>query len=91
MAGERRTRPETAIGLDRRAATTRPEVGRGPDGRAPPASDRAKKKEGTRCWAGGREKWASFGRLPTREEKKASGLGGFVGRKKIERGKSWAG
>jgi hypothetical protein len=46
MAGERRTRPETAVGLDGGAATPRLEVGGGSDGRAPPASDRAKKRKG---------------------------------------------
>jgi hypothetical protein len=37
------------------AATSRLEVGDGPDGRAPPASDRPQKGEGVRCWADGRE------------------------------------
>jgi hypothetical protein len=62
MAGEQQTRPEMAVGLDGGAATPRPEVGEGLTAGPPPASDRAKKeKEGTRCWAGGREKMGQLG------------------------------
>jgi hypothetical protein len=46
MAGERRTRLVTAGGLKRCAAIPRLEVRDGPDGRAPPASDRHKRKRG---------------------------------------------
>jgi hypothetical protein len=80
-AGERHTRPVTAGGLDWGAATLWLEVGGGPDGRAPPASDRAqKKRRGGARLASGETSWAGWAGLCMRaREKKASGLGGFAG------------
>jgi hypothetical protein len=77
MAGERLTRPETAGGLDGGAAIPRLEVGDGPDGRAPPVSDRPQKEKGGgvlgRRSSDAGPAWAG---LRAREKKQADGLDG---------------
>jgi hypothetical protein len=73
------------------AATPRLEVGDGPDGRAPPASDRSqKKREGRGAGLEEGRKWASMGRCVRGKEGRRPGS--FCGLKeKGRRNGSWAG
>jgi hypothetical protein len=91
-AGERQTRPVTAGGHDWGVATPRLEVGGGPDGRAPPASDWREKERGGVHWADGRasgplararerRRPAAQGGLRAAERRKKKSGSGEVGRK----------
>jgi hypothetical protein len=55
--------------------TRRSKVGERPDGRAPPVSDRPKKKRGGVCWAGGVAKLGQLGPAYACGRKQAVGLG----------------
>jgi hypothetical protein len=71
------------------SATSRLEVGDGPDGRAPPASDRSqKKKEGRGARPAEGRKWASVGHCARGKEGRRPGS--FPGLKEKERGRGWA-